>query len=109
MAVLQGLREALVMYGIGLIGALLGAGIWTLVDDGDLGWRFGVLTTVAGVVLALTGGGLQINRVQSMEARVLLGAPPERETVAGGAVLTQIGIFIFVTVPLVATGLLFTD
>ncbi|HEX8343779.1 MAG TPA: hypothetical protein VF657_03395 [Actinoplanes sp.] len=108
MAALRGLREALVMYAIGVAAALLGAGIWTLVDGGDLSWRFGVLTTVAGVVLALTGGGLQINRAQSMEARVLLGAPPERETVAGGAVLTQVGVFLFVTVPLIATGLLFT-
>ncbi|MGW0432890.1 hypothetical protein ACWDV4_10140 [Micromonospora sp. NPDC003197] len=106
MAVRRGLLEALVLYALGLVIALLGAGAWTLADDGSFRWRFGVLLIAGGVLLTLTGGGLQLSRLETREVRAFLGAQPEREDATGGQVLTGIGIFLFVAVPLIATGVL---
>ena len=105
MAVRRGLIEALVLYVLGAVIAVVAASVWTLVDDGDFRWRFGALLAGAGLLLTLTGGGLQMSRMETLHTRAFLGAHPEREEMAGARTLTGLGVFFFVSVPLIATGL----
>jgi hypothetical protein len=64
------------------------------------------LLVIAGL-LAISGGNA-LNRTGIAETRVLLGSGPDHEDPTSGGALTNVGIFLFVAVPLfVAGGLLY--
>ncbi|MEU2610055.1 hypothetical protein ABZ570_00465 [Micromonospora sp. NPDC007271] len=104
MTVLKGLREALVLLVIALVAVAVAAGVWVAVSGGDFVARFGISLIVVGALLGVTGD-LTLSRVGMLGARATFGLAPERETGGGGRVLTGVGIFLFVGLPLVVVGI----
>ncbi|MEW2431886.1 hypothetical protein AB0877_28075 [Micromonospora sp. NPDC047644] len=105
MTVLRGLREAVLLFAA--IGALVAvaAMIWVAVAGGDYTARLGIGLVVVGGLIGMTGD-LTLSRISMLGARATFGAEPERETAGGGRVLTGVGIFLFVGLPLVVVGVL---
>ncbi|SCG67874.1 hypothetical protein [Micromonospora inositola] len=105
MTVLKGLREALVLFAIAVVLIAAGVGVWVAVSGGEFTHRLGVGFLVVGALLGMTGD-LTLSRIETMPARSVFGLAPEREGAGGGRVLTGVGIFLFVAVPLIAVGIL---
>lgn len=105
MTVLKGLREALVLLVIALVVVAIAAGVWVAISGGAFVTRFGIALVVVGALLGVTGD-LTLSRVGMLGARSVFGLAPERETGAGGRVLTGVGIFLFVGLPLVVLGIM---
>ncbi len=105
MTVLRGLREAAVLILIAAVATGVGVGIWVAVDGGDFVHRVGVVLVLVALLLAVTGD-LTLSRIGMLDARTAFGLPPEREDAGGGRVLTGVGIFLFVSIPLLVVGLL---
>ncbi|MEH0843931.1 hypothetical protein V6U81_16225 [Micromonospora sp. CPCC 205711] len=105
MTVVKGLREALVLFVVAGLVALLGAVAWHSARGGDLVQRLGFTLMIVGALLGVTGD-LTLSRIGTMESRAMFGHAPEQEGAGGGRVLTGVGIFLFVSVPLIALGLL---
>ena len=103
MTVVRGLREALLLFGIALVLVAVAAAIWVAVDGGDYTGRFGIALMVVGALFGVTGD-LTLSRIGMMGARATFGAAPEREEAGGGRVLTGVGIFLFVGLPLILVG-----
>ncbi|MFF3865966.1 MULTISPECIES: hypothetical protein [unclassified Micromonospora] len=103
MTVVRGLREALVLFVIALVAVAVAVGVWTVVGGGDFVFRFGVALIVVGTLLGLTGD-LTLSRIGMLPARATFGLAPEREDAGGGRVLTGVGIFLFVSLPLMVVG-----
>ncbi|MEU7654492.1 hypothetical protein AB0C41_21020 [Micromonospora taraxaci] len=105
MTVLRGLREAVLLFVV--IGALVAvaAMIWVAVDGGDYVGRPGIGLVVVGGLIGMTGD-LTLSRISMLGARATFGAAPEQETADGGRVLTGVGIFPFVGLPLIVVGVL---
>ncbi|MGW4501191.1 hypothetical protein ACWENR_21585 [Micromonospora sp. NPDC004336] len=104
MTVIRGLREALVLFVIALVVAAVSAGIWMAVAGGDFLHRFGVVLVVVGALLGVTSD-LTLSRMGMLDARSIFGLAPERESGGGGRVLTGVGVFLFVGLPLAALGI----
>lgn len=105
MTVLKGLREALVLFVIALVLVAVAAGVWVAVSGGEFVTRFGIALVVVGALLGVTGD-LTLSRVGMLGARAAFGLAPEQETGGGGRVLTGVGIFLFVGLPLVVVGIM---
>ncbi|MBY8874289.1 hypothetical protein K7640_20880 [Micromonospora sp. PLK6-60] len=105
MTVLRGLREALVLIVVTAALAALCVGVWVAVSGGGFVHRFGIALVVVALLLAITGD-LTLSRIGMLDARTTFGLAPEREDAGGGRVLTGIGIFLFVSVPLLVVGVL---
>ncbi|SCL45606.1 hypothetical protein GA0070606_0803 [Micromonospora citrea] len=105
MTVVRGLREALVLFVIALVVVAASAGIWVAVAGGDFRYRFGVALVVVGTLLGVTSD-LTLSRIGMLDARTIFGLAPERESGGGGRVLTGIGVFLFVGLPLVIVGIM---
>ncbi|MFE9693793.1 hypothetical protein [Micromonospora sp. NPDC005806] len=105
MTVVRGLREALVLFLIAVVLIAVVVGLWVAVDGGDFPHRLGVACMVVGALIGMTGD-LTLSRLETMPARTVFGLPPEREGAGGGRVLTGVGIFLFVGVPLIVAGVL---
>jgi hypothetical protein len=105
MTVVRGLREALVLFVIAVVVAMGGVGVWVGVSGGDFTHRLGIALMIVGALLGMTGD-LTLSRVGMLPARSTFGLAPEREDAGGGQVLTGVGIFLFVSVPLIAVGVL---
>jgi hypothetical protein len=104
MTALKGLLEALVFLVLSAAVAAVIAGLWIGFGDGAFVTRFGICLVVVGALVAITGG-LAFSRMGSADAFAWLGRGPERATDDdGGRVLTGVGIFLFVSVPLVIAG-----
>lgn len=105
MTVLRGLREALLLFVV--VGAVVAvaAMTWVAVAGGDYTARLGIGLVVVGGLLGMTGD-LTLSRIGMLGPRATFGAGPERETAGGGRVLTGVGIFLFVGLPLIAVGVL---
>ncbi|MFC0006475.1 hypothetical protein [Micromonospora siamensis] len=103
MTVLKGLREALLLMVVAALVAAVGVGIWVATSGGDFVHRFGVALVVVALLLSVTGD-LTLSRVGMLAARSTFGLPPEREDAGGGRVLTGVGIFLFVSLPLLVLG-----
>jgi hypothetical protein len=103
--VLRGLREAFLL--LVVVGAVvaLAAMIWVAVAGGDYTARLGIGLVVVGGLLGVTGD-LTLSRIAMLGPRATFGAGPERETAGGGRVLTGVGIFLFVGLPLIVVGVL---
>ncbi|MEU7975083.1 hypothetical protein AB0B48_23880 [Micromonospora sp. NPDC049089] len=105
MTVLRGLREAVLLFVV--VGALVAvaAMIWVAVAGGDYAARLGIGLIVVGGLIGMTGD-LTMSRIGMLGPRATFGAAPERETAGGGRVLTGVGVFLFVGLPLVVVGVL---
>jgi len=90
--------------------AAIGAAVWAYLDSGPYLQRFGWLLAIIGGLMAIpTRGGM--GRYDTDEARGWLGWGPEepdKDLDVGGVGLTRIGVLLFVSIPLFATGLLLT-
>lgn len=80
-------------------------GIWVLTQDSGFRVPFAVALMVIGGVLSLTGG-TTFSRADSGDARAFLGMGLDNSEVATGQSLTGVGVFLFVSLPLFAAGLL---
>ncbi|PWU61387.1 hypothetical protein DLE60_05965 [Micromonospora globispora] len=105
MTVIRGLREALVLFLIAVVAIAVAVGIWVGVSGGNFTHRLGVAFMVVGALVGMTGD-LTLSRIGMMPARASFGLAPEREGAGGGRVLTGVGIFLFVSLPLIAVGVL---
>ena len=88
--------------------AAIGAAVWAYLDDGPYLQRFGWLLAIIGAMMAIpTRGGM--SRADTNETHQWLGWGPEKpdkDLDVGGVGLTRIGVLLFVSIPLFATGLL---
>ncbi|MDQ7905077.1 hypothetical protein RB614_11145 [Phytohabitans sp. ZYX-F-186] len=104
MTALKGLLEALVLVVIAAAVAAVVAGIWVAVGDGTFVSRLGICLVGAGALVAVSGG-LGFTQMGSADAFAWFGRGPERGPADdGGRVLTGVGVFLFVTLPLVVAG-----
>ncbi|MCZ7437210.1 hypothetical protein O7598_12455 [Micromonospora sp. WMMC241] len=103
--VVRGLREALVLFVIAVVVIAAAVGIWVAVGGGDFVHRVGVAFMLVGGLIGMTGD-LTLSRIGMLPARSTFGLAPEREDGGGGRVLTGVGIFLFVSIPLIAVGIL---
>ncbi|MFG2107464.1 hypothetical protein [Micromonospora chersina] len=103
--VIRGLREALVLFLIAVVTIAIVVGVWVALSGGDFVHRLGVAFMVVGAVIGMTGD-LTLSRIGMLPARSTFGLAPEREDGGGGRVLTGVGIFLFVSVPLIVVGVL---
>ncbi|MET7804891.1 hypothetical protein [Micromonospora chersina] len=103
--VIRGLREALVLFLIAVVTIAIAVGVWVGLFGGDFVHRLGVAFMVVGAVIGMTGD-LTLSRIGMLPARSTFGLAPEREDGGGGRVLTGVGIFLFVSVPLIVVGVL---
>ncbi|GAA3755957.1 hypothetical protein [Micromonospora maritima] len=103
--VVRGLREALVLFVIAAVVIAVAVGIWVAVAGGDFVHRLGASFILAGLLIGVTGD-LTLSRIGMLDARSAFGLPPERDDGGGGRVLTGIGVFLFVSVPLIVAGAL---
>jgi hypothetical protein len=104
MTVLKGLREAAVLLVIALVVVAAVAGLWVAVSGGDFVNRLGIALIAVGALLGVTND-LTLSRIGMLDARSAFGLAPEQETGGGGRVLTGVGVFLFVGLPLVAVGI----
>ena len=65
---------------------------------------FAVVLMVIGGLLSL-GGSSVFSRTETSDVRAFLGRCPEREDPGTGESLTAVGVFLFVSSPLFAAGL----
>ncbi|MGW5669427.1 hypothetical protein [Micromonospora sp. NPDC003776] len=103
--VIKGLREALVLFVIAVVVIGVAVGVWVTVSGGEFTHRLGVAFMLVGALLGMTGD-LTLSRIGMLPARSTFGLAPEREDGGGGRVLTGVGIFLFVSLPLIAVGVL---
>ncbi|MBU8861193.1 MULTISPECIES: hypothetical protein [unclassified Micromonospora] len=103
--VMRGLREALVLFVIAAAAIAAAVGIWVAVGGGGFTHRLGVAFMIVGAVIGMTGD-LTLSRIGMLPARSAFGLAPERADGGGGRVLTGVGIFLFVSVPLIVVGAL---
>lgn len=105
MTVIRGLREALFLFAVAVVTIAAAVGIWVGVSGGSFTHRLGVAFMVVGALVGMTGD-LTLSKIETMPARSVFGLAPEREGAGGGRVLTGVGIFLFVAVPLIGVGIL---
>jgi hypothetical protein len=104
MTVLRGLWEAAVLLVIALVVVAVAAGVWVAVSGGDFVDRLGVALIAVGALLGVTND-LTLSRIGMLDARSAFGLPPEQDSAGGGRVLTGVGVFLFVGLPLVVAGI----
>ena len=105
MTALRGLREAAFLLAVAAAVAAAAATVWVAGWSGGFVSRFGICLIVIGVALTISGD-VALGRAATADALAWLGRAPERAGPddGGGRVLTGVGIFLFVGVPLVAVG-----
>ncbi|KAB1917678.1 hypothetical protein F8280_29215 [Micromonospora noduli] len=108
MTIVRGLREALLLFVIAGVLVAVAAGIWVAVAGGEYTTRLGIALIVVGGLLGVTGD-LTMSRIGMLGPRAIFGAAGERETAGSGRVLTGVGIFLFVGLPLIVVGVLLID
>lgn len=99
----RGLRQAAVLLVTTAAGAAVGAGVWTAFGGGSYRVALAVALMAVGGLLALTGGNA-FSRAGSMDAFAFLGMGPESADPESGEGLTNLGIFLFVGLPLIVAG-----
>jgi hypothetical protein len=105
MTALKGLLEASVLLVIAAAAAAVAALTWITIGSGDFVGRFGVCLFLLGVLSCL-GGNMMLSRKETHDFFAWLGQGPERggPDDGGGRVLTGIGVFLFVALPLFIVG-----
>ena len=84
--------------------ALVAAAVWSILGSTGFRQATAICLVVVGGLLALTGG-TAVSRASTNDARAFLGRGPDREEPRSGAGLTAVGVFLFVSLPLAAVGL----
>jgi hypothetical protein len=103
MHVVRGLRQALLLLvGCGVV-ALAAGWLWGVLQDGGFRAKVGMAMLIIAACMALTGGNV-LTRSGTAETNALLGTAPEHEDAPTGGVLTGVGIFVFVALPLFVAG-----
>ena len=92
------------MLAVAVVVGLVAAALWVLIKGGGFRVPFAVALMAMGALLALSGGSA-ISRAGSMDTFAFLGQGPEHEDALSGAGLTNVGIFLFVALPLLLAGL----
>src|SRR5688572_1477007 len=104
MHVLRGLKQALLMLVLAVALALAGAGLWAAANGDGFRVPFAISLVVLGVLLCLTGGTV-VARAESNDVFAFLGRGPDREVTGQGESLAPMGVFLFVSLPLLIAGL----
>jgi hypothetical protein len=109
MTVFKGLVEASTMLVMAALVAAISALSWIMIDGGEFAGRMGSCLVLLGVGLAITGDSA-LSRMGSSQAFAWFGRGPEVGSVhaGGGRLLTGIGVFLLVSVPLMAIGAMLT-
>lgn len=102
MHVRRGLEQALRLLLLSTAVAVIPAALWWLAS-GDYLRRYGLVLMGIGALVAVTGG-TELSRHVTLDARAVLGAGPDREEPGTGEHLGPLGVFLFVSVPLVVVG-----
>jgi hypothetical protein len=89
---------------VAVVVAVVAAGLWTAVKGGGFRVPFAVVLMVTGALIALTGSNA-LTREGSMDTFAFLGKGPESDDPYAGEGLTNVGIFLFVALPLLVVGL----
>ena len=100
----RGLRQAAVLLAVAVVVATVGAGLWMAARGGGFRVPFAVTLMAMGALLSISGG-TALSRTESMDTFAFLGKGPENEVADAGAALTNVGIFLFVALPLLVAGL----
>jgi hypothetical protein len=103
MHVARGLRQAFLLICALTALAVAVASIWWALQDGGFRVKLAIALLVIAGLLAITGGNM-LNRTGTAETRVLLGTGPDHEDPTIGGALTNMGLFLFVALPLFAVG-----
>ncbi len=84
--------------------ALAGAGVWAVVNGDGFRVPVAVALMALGGLLCLTGGTV-VARAESNEVFAFLGRGPDREVTGETDNLAPVGVFLFVSLPLLGAGL----
>jgi hypothetical protein len=103
MYVLRGLRQALILVVVCSSAALAVGWLWWVLQDGGFRAKVGMAMLIIAACMALSGGNV-LTRSGTAETNALLGAAPEHEDAPTSGVLTGVGIFLFVALPLFVAG-----
>ena len=103
MHVSAGLRLAVRLQALGVVVAAVAALVGLLVVGGAYRPKLGLAMMVVGGLLSLTCG-LGTSRLETADARALLGHGPERDEPTPDGALTSIGIFLLVALALLLLG-----
>jgi hypothetical protein len=108
MHVVRGLLQAVVLVLALAAFSAVAAGLWTWASgDGGFRIKLAIALLAVAVVISLTGNGV-LTRSGTAEINALQGRAPDHEEPLNGGVLTGVGVFLFVGVPLfLAGGLLY--
>jgi len=86
------------------VGAAAGAAVWTTLSDVGYRVALAVACMVAAALLGLSGTGMS-TRSGTHDMWAFLGMGPDRAEAKDGEGLTSFGVFLFVSLPLFAVGL----
>ncbi|MGY1687857.1 hypothetical protein ACI8AV_13415 [Geodermatophilus sp. SYSU D00804] len=98
--VLRGLRQALAAVLLAAAVALAVAGLWSLLGDGSFLSRFALVLLVLAGLIGLTSGAVFTRAHEYEHGR----RPDVDDHGSPGGVLTGVGVFLFVSLPLFAAG-----
>ena len=99
----QGTTRALLLFVAGLAVAAVLALVWVTAGDGDYLNRLGISSMAIAALLAVSGD-LTLTKISTHDTFAWFGVGPEQEGAGGGRILTGVGIFLFVSVPLAVVG-----
>ncbi len=103
MGVARGLRQAFLLICIAALVAVAAATLWWVLQGGGYRVKVAIALLVFAALIALSGGNA-LNRTGTAESRALLGTGPDHEDPTAGGALTNVGIFLFVSLPLFVIG-----
>lgn len=105
MAIVRGLREAIVYIAVCVGIAAVVASVGLVTSGGHFLHTFGISLVVLGGLLSVTGGQIATRlHMADVNAWVDIDSRSPAEEIPYGA-LTGIGVFLFVSIPLIAAGL----
>ena len=100
----RGLRQAALLILAGAALGLIAGGIWAAVSDTGFARAAGISLIVVAGILGLTGG-TALSCATTTETRAFMGQGPEQGDAGSGEGLTALGVFLFVSLPLLVVGL----
>ena len=100
----RGLRQAALLILAGAALGVIAGAVWAAVSDTGFARATGISLIVVAGILGLTGG-TALSRATTTETRAFMGRGPEQGDPGSGEGLTAVGVFLFVSVPLLVVGL----